>query len=106
MSRRKLILILASSVALGGLALAAARARDLPRVSTGFVAGILCSETFVSGLDPERTLGDTMAAMPGSRLLTWAMDHQVDRAQRDATVTLFGLFRSHAIYRDGVGCTL
>jgi CubicO group peptidase (beta-lactamase class C family) len=106
MTRRKLILMLASSAALGALALTAARARDLPRVSTGFVANILCSETFVSGLDPERTFADTMAAMPGSRLLTWAMDYRVDRAQRDATVTLFGLFRSHAVFRDGVGCTL
>ncbi|HTO61137.1 MAG TPA: serine hydrolase [Bradyrhizobium sp.] len=106
MTRRKLILILASSAALGALVFAAARARDLPRVSTGFVANILCSETFVSGLDPERTFADTMAAMPGSRLITWAMDYRVDRARRDATVTLFGLFRSHAVFRDGVGCTL
>jgi CubicO group peptidase (beta-lactamase class C family) len=34
------------------------------------------------------------------------MDHQVDRARRDVSVALFGLFRSHAVYRDGVGCTL
>jgi len=106
MSRRKLILILASSVALGALAITAVRARDLPGVSIGFVANILCSETFVSGLDPERTFGDTMAATPGSGLLTWAMTYQVDRARGDASVALFGLFRSHAVYRDGVGCTL
>src|SRR5215831_14006097 len=106
MNRRKLILILAGSAALGTLAIGAVRARNLPDVSTGFFANILCSETFVSGLDPDKTFAETTAAMPGSGLLTWATDYRVDRARRDATVTLFGVFRSRAVYRDGVGCTL
>jgi len=106
MSRRKLILILASSAVLGTLAIGAVRARDLPAVSTGFFANILCSETFVSGFDPDKTFAETTAAMPGSGLLTWATAYRVDRARKDATVTLFGLFRSRAVYRDGVGCTL
>ena len=50
MTRRKLIVILAATTALSALALSAARARDVPKVATGFVANILCSETFVSGL--------------------------------------------------------
>jgi CubicO group peptidase (beta-lactamase class C family) len=104
--RRKLILALATATALGALAFGAARVRDLPRVSTGFLANILCSETFVSGLDPARTFDETTAAMPGSGLLTWATDYRVDRQRRDVTVTLFGLFGSRAIYRNGVGCTL
>ena len=40
MTRRKLILILAATTALGALALSAARARDVPKVATGFVANI------------------------------------------------------------------
>ncbi|MBK0599330.1 hypothetical protein NQ261_25570, partial [Escherichia coli] len=59
MTRRKLILILAASTALGALGWSAARARDVPRVATGFVANILCSETFVSGLDPRRDFTET-----------------------------------------------
>jgi CubicO group peptidase (beta-lactamase class C family) len=106
MTRRKLLLSLATATAFGALIAGAGRGRDLPRVSTGFFANILCSETFVSGLDPERTFAETAAAMPGSGLLTWATDYRVDPARRDVTVTLFGLFRSRAIYRDGVGCTL
>ena len=106
MTRRKLFLSLTAATALAVLILGAVRARDLPRVSTGFFANILCSETFVSGLDPERTFAETTAAMPGSGLLTWATDYRVDPARRDVTVTLFGLFRSRAIHRDGVGCTL
>ncbi len=50
MTRRNLILILATTTALSALALSAARARDVPKVATGFVANVLCSETFVSGL--------------------------------------------------------
>ena len=54
MTRRKLIVILAATTALSALALSAARARDVPKVATGFLANILCSETFVSGLQPDR----------------------------------------------------
>nr|WP_249159356.1 serine hydrolase [Bradyrhizobium tropiciagri] len=88
------------------MALTAARARDVPKVATGFLANILCSETFVSGLEPARIFSETTAAMPGVRLITWAMDYQVDRARKDVTVTLLGLGRSHAIYREGLGCML
>lgn len=106
MTRRKLILILAATSALGALGWSAARARDVPKVATGFVAHILCSETFVSGLDPRRDFTETTEAMPGVGLITWAMDTEVDLDRRDVTVTLFGFGRSHAVYRDGVGCTL
>jgi CubicO group peptidase (beta-lactamase class C family) len=44
--------------------------------------------------------------MPGTRLLTSAMTIHVDRAARDVTVSLLGIGRSHAVYRDGLGCTL
>ncbi|MGL9618958.1 serine hydrolase [Bradyrhizobium sp. U531] len=104
--RRKIILLTTTIIACAGLALGAARGRDMPRVATGFVADILCSETFVSGLDPQRNLAETTDAMPGTGLITWAMDTRVDRVRKDVTVTLFGLSRSHAVYREGLGCTL
>jgi len=106
MTRRRMILILAATTALGALALTAARARDVPKVATGFVASVLCSETFVSGLDPQKSLPETTAAMPGAGLLTWAMDIRVDRSRKDVTVTLLGFGRSHSVYRDGLGCHL
>jgi hypothetical protein len=106
MTKRRLILILAATTALSALALTAARARDVPNVATGFVASVLCSGTFVSGLDPTKVFSDTTSAMPGAGLITWAMDYNVDRARRDVTVTLFGLGRSHAVYREGLGCHL
>ena len=106
MTRRKLILILAATTALSALALSAARARDVPKVATGFMASVLCSETFVSGLQPEKILSETIDAMPGANLIAWAMNYNVDRARRDVTVTLFGLSKSHAVYREGLGCYL
>ncbi len=106
MTKRRLFLILAATTALSALALVAERARDAPNVATGFVANILCSETFVSGLDPARVFSDTTAAMPGAGLIAWAMDYKVDRARKDVTVTLFGIGRSHAVYREGLGCHL
>jgi CubicO group peptidase (beta-lactamase class C family) len=106
MTRKKLILILAASTALGAIALSAARARDVPKVVTGFVANVLCTETFVSGLDPARVFAETTSAMPGTGLVNWALDYRVDRARKDVTVWLLGLGKSHAVYREGLGCYL
>jgi hypothetical protein len=106
MTRTRLFFILAATTSLGVLALTAARAHDVPKVATGFVANILCSETFVSGLDPERVFAETTEAMPGADLITWAMNYKVDRTARDVTVTLFGAGRSRAVYREGLGCYL
>jgi CubicO group peptidase (beta-lactamase class C family) len=107
MTRKKLIFVLAATTALGALALSTARAHDVPKVATGFVANVVCTETFVSGFAPEKIFAETTAAMPGAGLITWAMDYKVDRARKDVTVTLFGLGKSHAVYRgEGLGCYL
>jgi len=106
MTKRRLILVLAITAASGTLLFTAARARNVPKVATGFVANILCTETFVTGLDPDKTFAETTDAMPGVALLTWAMEFQVDRTRKDVTVTLFGVGRSHAVYRNGAGCYL
>lgn len=106
MTSRRNIVLLATTIACAGLALGAARARDVPKIATGFVADVLCAETFVSGLDPRRNFAEINDAMPGTGLITWAMDYRVDRVRKDVTVTLFGIGRSHAVYREGLGCTL
>src|SRR5271167_4488428 len=106
MTRRRLFLILATTTAFGALALTAVRAHDVPHVATGFVADMLCSQTFVSGLDPARVFSATTDAMPGTALIAWAMHYKIDRARKDVTVTLFGIGRSQAVYREGLGCHL
>ena len=106
MTRKKAIIIVGTAIACGGLALSAVRAQDAPRVATGFIAHILCSQTFVSETDPDRVFKETTAAMPGVGLITWAMDYRIDRARRDVTVTLLGGGQSHAVFREGLGCYL
>jgi CubicO group peptidase (beta-lactamase class C family) len=101
---RKRIILLVTTTLCGALALTAVRAHDAPRVATGFVAHILCSETFVSGLDPDQVFAETTAAMPGTGLITWAMDYKIDRARKDVTVTLLGGGQSRAVFREGLGC--
>jgi CubicO group peptidase (beta-lactamase class C family) len=85
---------------------ASPRRRDLPKVATGFVADVICSETFVSGLDPEKDFAETTAAMPGVGLISWALDYRVDRVRKDVTVSLLGVGRRRAVYRGEFGCFL
>jgi CubicO group peptidase (beta-lactamase class C family) len=106
MTHRRTILIFATTTALGALVFAAARAHDVPKVATGFVASVVCSETFVSALDPNKIFAETTAAMPGAGLISWALDTRVDRARHDVTVTLAGFAESHAVYRGELGCVL
>jgi CubicO group peptidase (beta-lactamase class C family) len=103
---KRMILTLVAAAVIGALALSAARARGVPRVATGFVANVLCSGTFISGLDPQRVFAETTAAMPGTGLISWALDYKLDRAKKDITVTLLGIGRSRAIYRGALGCVL
>jgi CubicO group peptidase (beta-lactamase class C family) len=103
--KNRIILVVTATLC-GALTLTAVRAHDVPQVATGFLASVLCSETFVSGQDPDRIFSDTTGAMPGTGLIAWALDYKVDRSRRDVIVTLLGLGRSHAVYRDGLGCYL
>jgi len=82
------------------------RAHDAPRVVTGFVGHTLCSAAFVSGVNPDEVFAETVAAMPGVGLITWAFDYKIDRKARQVTATLFGGGQSRAVYREGFGCYL
>jgi CubicO group peptidase (beta-lactamase class C family) len=103
-TRKNNIILIVTTALCGALALTVVRAHDAPRVATGFVAHTLCSETFVSGLDPDRVLSESTAAMPGTGLISWAMSYTVDRARKDVTVTLLGGASSRAVWREGLGC--
>jgi CubicO group peptidase (beta-lactamase class C family) len=70
-------------------------------VGTGYNAKIVCSSVFVSGRDladvEKVDLGAT-AAVP--------LTNEIDRANKTASSTLFGMFKQTAVYREGLGCTL
>ena len=106
MTRKDKIILLVTTTLCGALALVAVRARDLPRVATGFVSQTMCSAAFVSGVDPDQLYLETASVMPGVGLLTWAMDRHIDRKAKEVTVTLLGRRKSRAVYREGLGCYL
>ncbi len=76
------------------------------RTATGTVAHELCSETFVSQLDPEQVFAESLAPRPGFRWIAWAVNYQVDPMRREARASLLGVLPSRAVFRDGVGCVL
>ncbi|MGP8122945.1 MAG: serine hydrolase domain-containing protein [Xanthobacteraceae bacterium] len=88
------------------VALTAAWPSTAPHIATGFIASVVCSETFVSGLDPDQIMSETSDAMPGVGLISWGIGVDVDRSRRQVTTTLFGGEPSRAVFRDGLGCVL
>jgi len=102
-TRNKLMM---AAAALGALALIAPWPRDAAGVATGFVSHILCSEVFVSGLDPDRVYIETVEAMPGVAMIGWALDYKVDGSRHEVTTTLLGFAKSRAIYRGRLGCIM
>ena len=76
------------------------------RTATGTAAHDLCSESFVSQLDPKQNFAESLAPRPRFRWLAWAVNHEVDTTRREARASLLGVLPSRAVFRDGVGCVL
>ena len=77
-----------------------------PRVAVGYASHLLCSETFVSGLDPEKVFAERVMATPGLVLLRPGLRYQLDRDRREVTTTAYGFFPRRSVYREGLGCLL
>jgi CubicO group peptidase (beta-lactamase class C family) len=73
------------------------------RVATGAVAHIVCSKSFVSGLDPQTAFAETLER-PDFRRLRHVINFQLDRKTRTVDASALGLFRGHAAFHDGLGC--
>ena len=89
-----------------GLGACASGPFDLLREASGAVSQILCSKTFVSGLDPEAVYHEHLRPEPGMGLISWAIDYEVDRARREVRANVAGSFARRSVYRAGRGCTL
>ena len=63
------------------------------------------SKSFVSGLDPQTVFSETIDRT-GIRRLRWGLNYRLDRAKQSVDASLAGLFGSHAVFRDGLGCVL
>jgi CubicO group peptidase (beta-lactamase class C family) len=75
------------------------------RVATGVVAHNVCSKSFVSGLDPATVFSETMERQ-GLRRLRRVVSFQIDRTAKTVDASVGGLFASHAVFHDGLGCVL
>lgn len=99
--------VLAAAIALMLAALAGLSIHFRPdraiRLATGGVAHLICSKTFVSGLDPQTVFTETLER-PGFRRLRYVMDFRIDRKAGTVEASILGLFRSHAAFHDGFGC--
>ena len=73
------------------------------RLATGGVAHIVCSKTFVSGLDPQTVFAETLER-PGFRRLRHVINFRIDRKAGTVDASTLGLFSGHATFHEGFGC--
>ena len=73
------------------------------RVATGSVAHLVCSKTFVSGLDPQTVFAETLER-PDFRRVRHVLNFQIDRKARTVEASTLGLFKARAAFHDGLGC--
>ncbi|HUH85038.1 MAG TPA: serine hydrolase [Stellaceae bacterium] len=99
-------LLLTAGIAVLATGCAAIRIDRPIRVASGLTSHVVCSETFVSGLDPALVYAERIKPLPGIGPLDWAIHYDVDEADRAVTTRVAGLFESRAVYHDGLGCVL
>ena len=71
-------------------------------VSTALTAKLGCSSYFVSGFSKKQTVEDLSSYSPVAQMVT--MDYQ--DVTKKVTSDLFGMAKTSATYREGIGCTL
>jgi CubicO group peptidase (beta-lactamase class C family) len=97
---------LAAAVAAATPAFAFFRPDRAIQVATGLTARTLCTETFVSGLAPERVYAESLKPTPGFGLLGRRLHYTVDAEAREVRADWAGMFHSRAVYRGAAGCGL
>lgn len=75
---------------------------DAPAVATGIGSKLACSGKYLSGYNESRIFDDIVEYSP----LLQYLDLQYDDRQRQVTGTFFGLSKTTASYRPGVGCSI
>jgi CubicO group peptidase (beta-lactamase class C family) len=75
-------------------------------IAAGTVAHDLCTQTFVSGLDPSSAFDESLASRPGLGPVARKASYDVDRARGTVSVRLAGRVEARAQYRAGAGCLL
>jgi Beta-lactamase len=104
---RRIAIGLSAAVALLGIAAVVRFRPDIAlRVATGFTAHTLCSWAFLDARDPGTTFREDVATQPGMGLVAPLIRFEVDRAEKEARVSVMGFFGARARFTDGRGCRL
>jgi len=74
------------------------------RVATGLTAETLCTDVFISGLDPATVFAQAIKARPGVGRIARHISYRLDIPRRTVTAAYFGHFASRATLRPGEGC--
>lgn len=96
-------LSLALALCVAASACAPLRVDHAARAAAGFASHTLCDDVFITGTDPDTAYAERIQPLPGMGLVTWAMRRDVDRQQREVTVSV-GSIVSRARWRQGLGC--
>lgn len=96
--------LLATAALLSGCA-------DLPparalRVATGFTSHHVCSDTFVSGMDPAAARDERISPMHGLGRLSRLFSVAVDTERQEVRTSFAGGFAQRARFAPAFGCTL
>ncbi|MCZ8517202.1 hypothetical protein O9H85_33615 [Paenibacillus filicis] len=75
-------------------------------VASGFTSHQICSETFVSGLNSDQIYADMVKPTGAIRFIDSLMRYNVDREKREVTTTVAGMYKTQAVYGEGMGCLL
>lgn len=97
----KITLFILASVAAFALVAAYVVFSPILMVGTGYAAKVLCSSAYVSGRPYESIAGEDLK-IPGISRIKVSLDEK----NRAADASVMGIFKSRAIFRPGLGCTL
>lgn len=76
---------------------------SVARAGTGYAAKNLCSGYYLSGFAPEDVQDQ---ALRGASELLSQVSYAIDEEDQRVSTSLYGLFERHAIFTQGIGCTL
>lgn len=74
------------------------------RVATGYASHLLCDDVFITGANADTAFAERIKPLPGMGLVNWGLKRELDSSQGTVSVSVVGLFKSHARYSEGIGC--
>jgi CubicO group peptidase (beta-lactamase class C family) len=75
-------------------------------VASAFTSQHLCSETFVSGQDPDQVYAERVKPLGAMSLVDPVLHYEVDRQKKEVRTSVAGLYATRAVYRGRLGCLL